>query len=131
MTTSKLLVALFTSTLLASSALACPLGNTQRRVSATMTTVTIDGARWDVAGEVGRASFQNMLLSCGEDSAAGDFDRWRNARVVTNVTGAGGVLFPPLWIGTAGAALLSGDHRRDLVTELRTPVMPAVADASD
>ena len=60
-----------------------------------------------------------------EDRAADAFERWRDARVVTNVTGIGGLIFPPLWFGTAGAALYSADPRDDLVAELRMPDAPA------
>ncbi len=56
-----------------------------------------------------------MLVQCGEGSAADALDLWCDARVVTDITDIGGVIFPPLWLGTAGAALYSGNPRDDLV----------------
>jgi len=124
MTTKFLAMAAFALTLTAPAAASCPLADGPRDVSATMSTVTIDGTTFDVQGDYARHQFLDTLHACNETQAALYFDRWRNARLATNATGVAGIIAPVAWVGTAAAATIAGDKKDALVNRLRRPSTP-------
>ena len=76
-------------------------------VSATMTTVTINGRTQEVRGAGPKAAFIEQLEQCNYQNTVRAFRAWRGARVATNVIGpltyGMGAIFPALAAGACRA----------------------------
>jgi hypothetical protein len=106
----------------------CRITSEHPTVFASMTSVSIDGTVYPVAGSGARFAFETMLTDCGMSSAAYAFDRWRAKRRATNTIGisAGSAsLIPILWpisipvlIVTPFEAVAAGNRKGEMVAAI-------------
>lgn len=114
-----LLAAVFSSV---THAATCPWADADDvTVSATMKTVTVDGATYPVKGKVARQSFARTLGDCDASDAQETFTKWRLSRRLTNwsvVAGVltGGTLLPVAII----PAVIAGQKQDQLVTAIES-----------
>ena len=109
------------SLLVSSAALAdCPWEGKVERVTATMTTVTVNGRMYSVKGQAARAEFMATLADCDVSSAAvQSFADWRGFRRATNITGGVGLCcFFPVLLATPVTAFLAGEKRDDMLAAM-------------
>jgi hypothetical protein len=95
-------------------------------VTATMTSVTINGQYYPVKGSAARGMFVSMLVQCKASPMAIDaFQDWRSMRQATNITAGVGlctsVLFVPLWLAAPVTAVIAGQKKEDLIVALLQP----------
>jgi len=82
-------------------------------VDAKISSVSVQGVHYDVLGPQDRRYFADLLAACGATEAAIHFDRWRNARVVTNATAVGGVVVDNrVFAGSLAGGIAAGIHKR-------------------
>jgi hypothetical protein len=89
-------------------------------VDARMTSVTVNGERFDVEGPANWAWFSRVLREeCDEPAAAAYLEKWRNQRRATNWSfGIGLVVTPWAWVATPFTATSAGKWRQSMVVAL-------------
>lgn len=99
----------------------CPW-TTIESVTATMTSVTINGDYYPVKGSAARGVFISVLSQCRVSPATiAAFQQWRQMRQYTNISaGVGICLFWPVLLATPVTAVMAGDNREDLVVALQS-----------
>jgi hypothetical protein len=114
---------LFLSLLLSLPARAeCPWEKVES-VSATMTSVTINGNFYPVKGGAARGMFLSTLAQCKTNPAAmAAFQEWRQMRQFTNASaGIGLCLLWPVLLVTPVTAIMAGNQKDNLVVALMMP----------
>lgn len=99
----------------------CPW-STIESVTATMTSVTINGEYYPVKGAAARGTFISVLSQCHVSPAAiAAFQEWRQMRQYTNISAVVGICcFSLALLATPVTAVLAGDRREDLIVALQT-----------
>jgi hypothetical protein len=94
----------------------CAWGDKVESISATMTTVTVNGQVFPVRGTDARSAFMATMRECGASESTIDaFEEWRSLRQWTNTSaGAACCLVFPI-VATPVTAFAAGEAKKDLL----------------
>lgn len=99
----------------------CPWDEGIQTISATMTTVTVNGETYEVRGNQAKSEFQNTLARCEiPTDTVKLFNQWRGFRVATNVAGGVSPIVPLGLVASPVAGVLAGSSKSNFLYALQT-----------